>query len=346
MGWTFRRDLPRPLHDTEFDGNTDETKSRIETLEAGGINKQLAGFDIQAGGVFYLVLNDATEIGPYQLPIARTNPRGAWAPDTAYAPMDSFYINGATYDVLLAHVSADTFDPGANDGSGHDFYARTNDNPANALPTGGPEGYELEKASADDYDVVWAQKLLSRHDDVAIATGVENGEHLVYRDGFWVNEPISLPPPTSGTDATLGGVFAGTAADDEFVTGIDEDGNLTFASAQSRLAELKSQDVSSAGGTLTIDLLDGQHVHVSVTEDIDTIVVNNWPAADTDGRAIITFTQAASFTVSGYPAGTVAIGGAPDMPTGADAIMRVALSSDDHGSTIFLDVIGNGYEPL
>ncbi len=84
--------------------------------------------------------------------------RGDWAPSTIYLASDTVQHAGVVYVVPTNHTSALTFDPGANDGSGHDFYSPLFDLPALTIPVGGGEGYVLSKASDTDYDMQWQNR--------------------------------------------------------------------------------------------------------------------------------------------------------------------------------------------
>src|SRR5690606_14414326 len=54
-----------------------------------------------------------------------------------------------------------------------------------------------------------------------------------------------------------------------------------------------AQSLTSSAGVLTIDYTKGQDVYVTLTENITSIVVNNWPANST-GLLTITFIQDAT----------------------------------------------------
>jgi hypothetical protein len=51
------------------------------------------------------------------------NPKGEWQPSTVYAVNDVVSYFGSLYLVIFAHTSQSTFDPSANDGLGHNYYA-------------------------------------------------------------------------------------------------------------------------------------------------------------------------------------------------------------------------------
>lgn len=119
---------------------------------------QISGFTV-IGNQFYVNMDDHSTFGPFPLPIASWVFKGEWQPLTNYVENDIITNNGSTYLVLLAHESAATFDPGANDGHGHDFYT-------------------LMLAAASN--------TLNDLSDVTI-TSVADGDTLVRRSGFWVN---------------------------------------------------------------------------------------------------------------------------------------------------------------
>lgn len=107
----------------------------------------------------YVHMTDSTVLGPYELPTTTFNDRGDWTPETLYSAMDTFGINGGLYVVLLAHTSDLTFDAGANNGMGDDYYQLMLQPPGTALPTGGAAAMVLEKATGVDFEMTWGYKL-------------------------------------------------------------------------------------------------------------------------------------------------------------------------------------------
>lgn len=108
-----------------------------------------------SGTMMYVHMTDDTVLGPYQLPVAIFRDRGEWAPSTPYSVMDTFSINGGLWVVIFDHTSGATFDEGANDGAGHDYYQLMLQTPGSSLPSGGAPGQLLLKATATDYAVMW-----------------------------------------------------------------------------------------------------------------------------------------------------------------------------------------------
>lgn len=162
----------------EIDGNFYDTDRRIAQIEdtmpelANGI----AFFSV-SGAAFYVHMTDGTIQGPFQLPQKAWNFRGAWQDHTLYYLNDVITANGGTYMVLINHTSGGSFDAGANDGFGHNFYGLLLTNPGNVLPTGGAAGMYLVKVTGNDFDVGWqtpvvfpAQKLLEAPDATYVLT--------------------------------------------------------------------------------------------------------------------------------------------------------------------------------
>lgn len=121
-----RRDLGFPMTELQFDGNIDDFDDRLIALENAAVHPS-SPFDsvtpfTVAGDQFYIKLADATTYGPFDLPQVAINPRGEWFANTTYLRHDWLTHGGKLYEVLNAHVSDTVFDPGANDGSGGDFY--------------------------------------------------------------------------------------------------------------------------------------------------------------------------------------------------------------------------------
>jgi carbohydrate binding protein with CBM5/12 domain len=156
----------------EVDVNFYDLDQRMVTVEdtlpeaAVGI----AFFSI-SGSTFSVHMTDGTVQGPFELPVRAWNFRGEWLPSTVYNVDDVITANGSVYLVLVNHTSGSSFDAGANDGSGHNYYGLLLTNPANMLPDGGLTGQILAKVSDTDYDVAWqtpivfpSQKLLTAPD--------------------------------------------------------------------------------------------------------------------------------------------------------------------------------------
>ena len=104
------------LTSAEFDGNTYDLDTRITTLEEGGGVEPLSISNITATQSQLTVhMSDGTTThGPFTLPVARFNPRGAWAAATSYARHDVVYTESdGVFLVVTAHTSAATFSAAA-----------------------------------------------------------------------------------------------------------------------------------------------------------------------------------------------------------------------------------------
>lgn len=144
------------LSSVQVDLNFWDSETRLTALEALGISAAV-GIDYitQNGNSFTFHMSDHTLEGPFTIPTAQWNPRGQWQPSTPYSPFDVFYFNGSLYLCVFATTGQSSFDPNANDGFGHNFYALIIPEPANVLPAGGSTGTVLSKASGTDFDVYW-----------------------------------------------------------------------------------------------------------------------------------------------------------------------------------------------
>lgn len=147
------------LEPEEFDINFWDIIQRLITQEARPDPSASIDHFSVSGASFYVHMTDATVLGPYALPVATFFARGEWAPSTAYSVLDTFTINGGLYVVIFAHTSALTFDAGANDGMGHDYYVLMIQTPGSAMPVGGAVGQVVEKSTTSDFAVTWGWKL-------------------------------------------------------------------------------------------------------------------------------------------------------------------------------------------
>ncbi len=113
-----------PLTSLEGDYNEFKQASAIVDLQTL-MDAVGAGIDTitqPTPNTLLITLTDATIFGPFILPTAPLNARGLWTPVTNYAVNDLVYYGTAFYVVPFAHTSEATFDPGANDGGGNNFY--------------------------------------------------------------------------------------------------------------------------------------------------------------------------------------------------------------------------------
>ena len=90
---------------------------------------------------------------------------------------------------------------------------------------------------------------------------------------------------------------------------------------------------SISGGTLTLDLENGNVFEVSRNANITTLTISNWPAAGKAGSLTLIFKATGSFTVS-WPAAIKWAGGTapPLTDSGTDV---VTLTTVDAGTTIY-----------
>jgi hypothetical protein len=167
------------LSAAQIDINYWELFSAITALQDHQDNAA-AGIDFLnvSGDQFFVHLTDHTVLGPYQLPVAAWNFTGDWLPSHAYSVMDTFTgPDAGVYLVITAHTSGLTFDAGANDGIGHNFYAALLAPPISLMPAGGTIAQRLAKIDSADYNAQWV------NDPVRIAVYVEgqptSGEKLM-----------------------------------------------------------------------------------------------------------------------------------------------------------------------
>lgn len=161
---------------TQVDMNFWNLKQAVETLE-GLIPDAARGIDsfTVLGDQMFANMSDATQEGPYTLPVFRMTSRGFWQAATSYN-LGDLIINGeVVYQVIFAHVSNAAFDPAANDGLGNDYYATFLDLTGFLLPAGGTTGQYLSKTSNADYAVGWASGPVTETPGIWINDGVPVG---------------------------------------------------------------------------------------------------------------------------------------------------------------------------
>lgn len=141
----------------QVDGNFYDVSTRVQFLELNAPTPVQIVSISAAGNQLYFHMSDGTVQGPVTMPVSKWFWRGSWQPNTPYSVNDTLAApNGSIYLVMFAHTSASVFDPGANDGAGHDYYSLLFAVPSTTLPSGGGTGYVLTKASSANYDTTWS----------------------------------------------------------------------------------------------------------------------------------------------------------------------------------------------
>jgi hypothetical protein len=97
---------------SEADGNIFQLLSRIVALEdTPPTPNNIASFEV-VGATFTVVMQDATEFGPFQLPISSFAPRGEYVAATVYEALDLVTVSGrGLYLVNRDHTAPATFNP-------------------------------------------------------------------------------------------------------------------------------------------------------------------------------------------------------------------------------------------
>lgn len=325
----------RPLDDYEIDRGFWALHLRITTLENIGMSVGIASVSI-AADILTVTLTDHS-FYDLRIPLPHMRPRGEFH-SGPYVPFDTFSYNGTSYMVAVEHTAVEPFDPGANDGGDPplDLYIKILDQPTYLIPVGGGTGQDLTKASDDDFDLAWIYRAISNLHDTSLDSDLSDGDHLVYASGFWRNQPLTLPAPTSGT---LGGVELLDPVAGEFVTGLDSSGNLITSTIPASVPVETVQDVASHGGALTIDRTLGRVVTCTLTENITEvdIVDGDWFTAGEQWVEILFLTGAGGYTVTGWNGGGAALwagGTAPTITATAGRRDRVRLCTVDAGSYV------------
>jgi hypothetical protein len=348
------------LAPVDVDANFYGHEQRITALEGLNIGKSIASVSI-SGNVLTFTYTDATT-STVVLPLVTWNWTGAWQPNHPYAVMDTFSENGAVYAVVFPHTSAATFDPGANDGGGHNYYAEMLAYPSLSIPAGGAAATALFKHSSSDFDMVWRAITLGDLGGIVI-TSPTAGQVMRYSGTNWVNSTLPFPAPT-----VPGAVLQHDAVASQFLTSINVDGTSTGAqpaftdisgvAGPSQLPTLdqvtgflapvqdptlKYQAVTQSGGTLTINLANGPCVQTTLTGNISAISISGWLASGFMSKFLFKIINPSTYTVSGWPAGFKWPGGGTPptiTPNGTD--VYIAFSYDG-GTTAIAAAVGQNF---
>lgn len=326
---TYRSVKGSDLTADEIDTNFSNTAVAVDDLQATVLSGGAAGvdyFSIADNNQLYVTLtNHATSlVGTLPSSAWDAGPGPAvqfWAASTAYAVNAVFQNDGSLYLVIYPDPGQLTFDPNANDGLGHNYFALLLASPSDVLPTGGAAGSFLVKASSVDFAVEWLTVdevtwPFSQITDVPVATpshlGVIYGIDEVSSEWVKYIDPHGVPVLSQPAFADISG---------------------TVANAQ--LVQALVQAVSSAGGVLTINYLLGENCLLTMTENITSMVINNWPGG-TLGKITLFITNP-SWAISDWAGALWPGGTAPTVGT-KDVIVLVNNTVDVRGA-----VVGQSY---
>ncbi len=126
---TYRLVKGSPITEAEYDGSLHNLDDRVTVVEGvAGSNAYPVDFEINTAGHLDVIMSNDAVIDAGAIPAAggiAVSFRGEWQPLTLYSVNDLFTAPSSNWlgVVLFAHTSAATFDWGANDGMGHDYYA-------------------------------------------------------------------------------------------------------------------------------------------------------------------------------------------------------------------------------
>jgi hypothetical protein len=105
---------------------------------------------------------------------------------------------------------------------------------------------------------------------------------------------------------------------------------LSSAPAVKGALEL-SQSITASGSTLTINMALGWNVELTLSANVTSVVVQNWPASGSLGRLTLDITSTGSYTMTGWPGTTRWTGGTAPTIT-ASGKDTVVLTSADGGT--------------
>jgi hypothetical protein len=337
MGITYRSDGPwgpgkgSDLAPVDVDNNFWQLVQDVTAKAVQGVG--IANFHV-VGDQMTVVLTDHTLLGPYTLPVVPITFGGAWLPLTQYYANTIITHGGTTYIVLANHVSAATFDPGANNGAGQDYYSVLLQSPASALPTGGAPGMALLKATTADFSTLWKWLTLAGLTDVDQSISPHNGDLIAWNGRVFSYLPqaaiasaISLEQLT---DVALGSPLE--TGQPLFYNGADFTNTSTV--------DLPYHALTAAAGAVTINRALGEIQDVTLVGNV-TLSITGWPGSSQFARLVIRITNPGTYTVA-WPAGTKWPGA--NVPTvtssGTDLVI---FTSFNGGATVYGSMVGQDF---
>jgi hypothetical protein len=121
----YRSAKGSPLTSAEVDANFLELRMGLDAILAGEVEPVgIADISVVAGSLT-VTLTDATELGPFPIPVSAFNWRGEWANGASYSINDFFTVAGlGVFLTLEPHFAPGSgpFDPAAVNGSSEPLY--------------------------------------------------------------------------------------------------------------------------------------------------------------------------------------------------------------------------------
>lgn len=106
---------------------------------------------------------------------------------------------------------------------------------------------------------------------------------------------------------------------------------------------LKKVAASSSAGTLTLDYSAGPVFSTTLSENVTTLTLSNWPASGTEGTIRWYMTQDTTARTVAFGSVIWAGGTAPTISTGSGAVDCYCFTSNDGGTTVFGHIVGQDY---
>lgn len=109
------------LTPAEVDVNFYGLKLAVEDLQNNPPEPNQIANIVVSGSTLTVIMEDDTEFGPFDLPVAAFSFRGPWEAETAYFVNDLVVVDTALYLVVEQHLSPEEFDAEYEASSGGDF---------------------------------------------------------------------------------------------------------------------------------------------------------------------------------------------------------------------------------
>ena len=103
-----------------------------------------------------------------------------------------------------------------------------------------------------------------------------------------------------------------------------------------------AQTAVMASPDITIDRNLGEWVTLTLTSDVDSITVNNWPPPGYLGRIHLNIFNQAAYQINAWPPGSVAANGSYPITT-ANGNDLIIMTTVDGGATVMVHVVGYNY---
>lgn len=149
--------------------------------------------------------------------------------------------------------------------------------------------------------------------------------------------PVAAQPAAADVSGLAASATVDTTNAANITTGVlaTANGGIGNAALAAALANyLTKQAVTASAASLSINMSLGWVTELTLSANVTSVAVTNWPASGTLGRLVLNIASTGAFNITGWPGTTIwPAGAAPTITSGTGKKDTILLTSDDGGTT-------------